>query len=254
MDSSGMKLDVAAEQSRSPVFLEAQIKDSLAYARAMLALYDVVKSDLRGQQKDHSAYQEWVQQRYLEELSGYQTDKLARVPGLMKQRDELKQQSQELQKQASALETVAGRDKFHTQKYAYFKWLYTQNREAWIVLDPVVSVHPDCLIFEVFSVDESSYGRVTVPTNKLDIFGESVYGTTNIDYSKALADEISRIRSYRPAFIGIGQAGVGISTGAGEAIEKKIDLPPSWGARLFAGSVRLRVCLHGADIERVYRC
>ena len=61
----GMRLDVSTECSRPPVHLEALVKDSLAYARLMLALYDVVTGDLRNRPKDHSAYQKWVEQRYL---------------------------------------------------------------------------------------------------------------------------------------------------------------------------------------------
>ena len=56
----------------------------------------------------------------------------------------------------------------------------------WMILDPVVSVHPDATIFEVFSQDESSYGRVTVAADNLQTDGETVFGTTNVDFSAAL--------------------------------------------------------------------
>jgi hypothetical protein len=92
----------------------------------------------------------------------------------------------------------------------------------------VVSVHPDALIFEVFSQDESSYGRVTVPSDRLEVLGDVAYGTTNIDFSRTLAREMERVRNYRPAWLQIGAEGVTLATGAGEAVEKKIDLPPSW--------------------------
>ncbi|WP_204301607.1 hypothetical protein, partial [Stenotrophomonas maltophilia] len=75
-------------------------------------------------------------------------------------------------------------------------WLSKNDSAAWWILDPVVSVHPDAVVFEVFSQDESSYGRVTVPGDKLELFGETIFGTTNVDYSRALADEIRRVRTY----------------------------------------------------------
>jgi hypothetical protein len=225
----GMRLDVSTERSRPPVHLEAMVKDSLAYARLMLALYDVVTGDLRNRPKDdHSAYQAWVQQRYLEELGEEMRSRAAGLPALLERRAALAEQVRALQGQVTNLQKTAYGGKFHTRKYEYFGWLRKHDMEAWIVLDPVVSVHPDCLIFEVFSQDESSYGRVTVPTASLDIFGAPAYGTTNIDYSRPLADEIRRIRSYRPAFLQIGAEGVSVATGAGEAVEKKIDLPPTW--------------------------
>ncbi len=228
MASDGMHLDVSAEQSRPPVHLDAMVKDSLAYARLMLALYEVVTSDLRNAPKDHTAYQEWVQQRYLEELGAELTERAATLPALMERRKEALADVNKRYKEVRDLENLASGGVYYQHKRRYFGWLLEHDREAWWVLDPVVSVHPDCLIFEVFSQDELSYGRVTVPTESLDIFGQAVYGTTNIDYSRPLADEIRRIRSYRPAFLQIGAEGVTVATSAGESVEKKIDLPPTW--------------------------
>ena len=228
MAADGMHLDVPSEQSRPGVHLEAMVKDSLAYARLMLTLYDVVTGDLRNAPKDHTAYQEWVQQRYLEELGEEQAAHAAKLPALTEQRKTAAAHVALLAKEAADLSNRVYGGVFYQHKRRYFSWLLDHDREAWYVLDPVVSVHPDSLIFEVFSQDESSYGRVTVPMTSLDIFGTAVYGTTNIDYSRPLADEIRRVRSYRPAFLQIGAEGVTLSTGAGESVEKKIDLPPTW--------------------------
>ena len=224
----GMRLNVSAERSRPPVHLDAMVKDSLAYSRLMLALYEVVTGDLRNAPKDHTAYQAWVQQRYVEELGAEMQERAANLPALLEARKDPAGRVSTLQKRAYELEQISGMGVFYNHRYQYYQWLRKHNMEAWIVLDPVVSVHPDCLMFEVFSQDESSYGRVTVPTEALDIFGTAQYGTTNIDYSRSLADEIRRVRSYRPAFLSIGAEGVSVATSAGESIEKKIDLPPTW--------------------------
>ena len=228
LTSDGMRLSVAAELSRPPVSLNALVRDSLAYARVMLALYSVVSGDQRSQQKDHSAYQEWVQQRYLEELGAEMAGRQRMLPALMERRDGIKERIAEARKIMLPLEQkLAGKD-FLLARGKYFQWLWTNCKEAWMVLDPVVSVHPDCVVFEVFSIDESSYGRVTVPMDRLDILSPTVYGTTNVDYSKSLADEIARVRDYRPAFLNVEAGGVTVGTGAGERMEKKIDLPPTW--------------------------
>ncbi len=228
MNPDGMRLNVSAEQSRPPVHLEAMVKDSLAYSRLMLALYEVVTGDLRNAPKDHTAYQNWVQQRYLEELDVELRERAANLPALMEARKDPAARVSALQKRSVELQAVSGMGVYWNHVRQYYDWLRKHDMDAWWVLDPVVSVHPDCLIFEVFSQDESSYGRVTVPTEALEVFGAAQYGTTNIDYSRALADEIRRVRSYRPAFLQIGAAGVSVATSAGESIEKKIDLPPTW--------------------------
>ena len=227
-DNGGLRLLVSTELSRPGVALEAQVIDSLAYARVMLALYAVVSSDLRTKQKDHAAYQKWVQARYLEELNAKMGEKLSRLPGLTDRRIQLRSRISEIAKEARPLEASLETSVFYKARAAYYKWLWDNDRDAWMILDPVVSVHPDCVVFEVFSIDESSYGRVTVPMDKLDTFGETRFGTTNVDYSRALADEIRRVRSYRPAFLSVNSGGVAIATGAGEKLEKKIDLPPTW--------------------------
>ncbi len=228
LEPDGMHLDMPVEAARPGVHLEAMVNDSLAYARVMLALYEVVTGDLRSTPKNHSVYQTWVAERYLEEMGDEFRDRAARTPALTARRKEVAAKVGALSKAAHPLKDIAYGGVFYAQRRKYFKWLYKNDMDAWYVLDPVVSVHPDVVLFEVFSQDESSYGRVSVPMDRLETFGELRFGTTNIDYSRALADEIRRIRSYRPAFLQIGAEGVTVATGAGAAVEKKIDLPPTW--------------------------
>src|SRR5687768_16114721 len=66
--NEGLGFEMAAEASRPNVALQAVIRHSLSYARTMLALYEVVSSNAKFERKDTSAYQAWVQERYLEEL------------------------------------------------------------------------------------------------------------------------------------------------------------------------------------------
>src|ERR1044071_1740425 len=98
MAPDGLRLDVATELSRPRVALEAMVRDSLAYARLMLALYDVVSGDYRAKKKDHAAYQEWVQQRYLEELSVEMAAGMRKMPDLMRRRDALTARVTELRR------------------------------------------------------------------------------------------------------------------------------------------------------------
>jgi len=100
---------------------------------------------------------------------------------------------------------------------------------AFLVLDPVVTVHPDAVLFEVFSKDEGTYAALAIERSALDLDGEPACGTTNIDYSKALFDGVQRMRSYRDTALTIGQDAVEVAT-AGEAkvVEKTIQVPDTW--------------------------
>jgi hypothetical protein len=224
----GLTFSLSTEAHRPRVSLQAIIKNSRSYARVMLALHEVVSADLRFQEKDHTAYQEWVQARYLEELEATHGKRIRRAQAQLEEVARCKTQIAPLQKRERELYKLLDNAELWKAKSKYWKWLYDKNKALWMILDPVVSVHPDAVIFEVFSRDESSYARVTVPTEKLDTFGETIFGTTNVDFSPRLADEMKRVRDYRPAFLGVGGEGVSIATSAGAQFEKKIDLPPSW--------------------------
>lgn len=228
LEGDSFRLNVATEQSRPPVRLDATIKDGLSYARLMLTLYNVVTGDQRTPQKDRTAYMQWVQQRYLDELPEYMSKSMALLPGLQEERGKLKEQIKEVNKRVRELMNIKDSGEYWNARSKYYQYLYKYDRDLWIALDPVVSVHPDCVIFEAFSKDESSYGRVTVPMSGFSLRGQVDYGTTNIDFSPDLAREIGRIRTYRPTDLQVGADKVVLFTKAGGVVEKKIDLPPTW--------------------------
>lgn len=111
----------------------------------------------------------------------------------------------------------------------YFDWLSRNDPNAWLILDPTITVHPDELIMEVFSKDEGSYARLGIDWSAFEMEGELQCGTTNIDYSKDLFSGVQRMRSYRNTRLSIGTEQVGVATeGAAEVLEKQINLPSSW--------------------------
>ena len=124
--------------------------------------------------------------------------------------------------------SMAGQSAAQAQ-HAYFEWLARNDPTAWLVLDPIVTVHPDRLLLEVFSKDEGAYAQLGVDWSAFDVAGTPSYGTTNIDYSKGLFDGVQRMRSYRPTRFTIGREAVSFATGdAKPTIEKTIQIPDSW--------------------------
>jgi len=87
---------------------------------------------------------------------------------------------------------------------AYFDWLSRNDPLAWLILDPVVSVHPDEVSFEVFSKDEGTYARLAVDWSAVELEAEPTFGTTNIDFSEDLFKGIQRMRSYRKTLLSVG--------------------------------------------------
>src|SRR3954447_5441959 len=45
---------------------------------------------------------------------------------------------------------------------AYFSWLLRNDPTAFVMLDPVITVHPDQVFFEVFSKDEGAYAKLGI--------------------------------------------------------------------------------------------
>ncbi len=218
-------LTLLTDQSRDAVFLKGRVRNGPAFSKAMLILGQIVKMTALVTEKDHSAYQEWVQGQYLKELDATKAKLLGELP-------DLREREAALMEAIEALEKEIGEaaKKLDTGKYLrrFYEWLYTNNRDAWIKLDPIVSVQDDATFFEAFSLDESVYGRVRLSHDAIEAADHVRPGTTNIDFGLPLEREFSRIRTYRPMELTVGSQSVQIDTDVGSAIEKKIDLPDSW--------------------------
>ena len=112
---------------------------------------------------------------------------------------------------------------------AYFSWLAQNDPLAFLILDPVITVHPDKLFLEVFSKDEGMYANLSVSMDSFECESAPSYGTTNIDFSPQLFGAIEQFRSYRETRLVIGQQAVAVETeGTDSVLEKKIKVPDSW--------------------------
>ena len=227
----------------SNVFLSTDIKlkPGVAFSKLMLVLGRIVRMRDAGVNKDHSAYQEWVQGEYFKELPSLMSSQLRQLPKLIKEREILTQQLEFYDQIIKKFNS----NNFPEQRRRFWSWLYTHNRDAWYVLDPIVSVQPDATFFEAFSLDESTYARVALPHEATT--GEKNFncGTTNIDFSTSLERELSRTRSYRPLHLTVGKNAVELDTGISNTIEKKIDLPETWTK----GLVEVQAALSLAPVE-----
>lgn len=213
-------ISFAPDTKREPTYFSAGLQESLAFREGISALHDVVVSDLRWQPKDRSAYLEWVagqEQRDVEALLASEASLATKIRTLQGELSELRRKHDERLRP------------FYKARDRYFRWLYKVNKDAWFVLDPVITVHPDEVFFECFSLDESSYGRLGASFEVFKDIHELSYGTTNVDYSDGLYQEFQKIRSYRDTRFEVDPSGFEVQTTDEEAMkEVKIDLPDSW--------------------------
>ncbi len=214
----------APDTLRPPTSFEGVLRrDSqahLVFREALSALHSVVVSDLRYRGRDQTAYKQW--------LADNEKSLLAQF---MQQAQTLKGQlsslTDELRQLRARKDSVLA--PFYLARRRYFDWLYTANRDAWFVLDPVITVHPERLLFEAFSQDESSYCAVSLPHDVFERTAGMACGTTNIDYSASLFEEFQKIRDYKATSFKIDPAGFTVATADDPAFhEEKIDLPDSW--------------------------
>lgn len=117
------------------------------------------------------------------------------------------------------------------------------------VLDPVVTVHADRLVFEAFSQDGSASAMLAIDRDLFETEGEVRAGTTNVDFTSWLWAALGEMRSSRETWLRVEAGGVEVRTaGAGGRYEAKVDLPDAWvrgflelqAAMAFPGT-RLRV-------------
>jgi hypothetical protein len=112
---------------------------------------------------------------------------------------------------------------------AYFSWLIRNDPLAFLILDPIISVHPDQVFFEVFSKDEGTYAKLSLDHSAFDLTDKPACGTTNIDFSPALFESIQQMRSYRQTRLTVGRDVVKVATATrGEVLEKQIRVPDTW--------------------------
>ncbi|MCI0702534.1 MAG: SWIM zinc finger domain-containing protein [Planctomycetia bacterium] len=117
---------------------------------------------------------------------------------------------------------------WHAQQ-AYFSWMLRNDPLAFCILDPVITVHPDQVMFEVFGKDESTYANLAFAREAFTEVGTTAHGSTNIDFSDALYASVQQMRGYRATKLAIGHEGVKTSVETRkEVLEKKIQVPDSW--------------------------
>ena len=238
-------LAFAPDTRRKPTYFEGRLSQRVPFREALSALHDVVASDFRFKPRDHSEYLQWrAEQEEIDwaQVAADQTRVRAQIESKRKELDQLRARSR-------------GRmSKFYRARQRYFDYLYKKDLDAWYVLDPVISVHPDEVSFECFSQDESSYGRVACSYEVFEQLGEKAYGTTNVDYSSALYNEFQKIREYKDTSLVVEPGGFDVKT-TGEAAyhEVKIDLPDTWvrgflqvSSAMTMGQVRFD--LHPTDV------
>ncbi len=205
---------------RQPTFFIGKLRKHISFREAISALHDVVVSDLRFTPKDKSEYKAWAAQQ--EEV--WLAEMMAGLGDVKERMNALRVELEALRKEKQRIITP-----FYTARRAYFDYLYKRDYDAWFVLDPVISVHPDELFFECFSRDESSYGKLGCDYNVFKNINEFECGTTNIDYSANLYHEFQKIREYKETAFTVDPSGFSVeTTGEEEYKEVKIDLPDSW--------------------------
>lgn len=218
--SNRTDLSFAPDTKREPTFFRGKLEQSLEFREAISALHDVVVSDLRWKPKDRTEYLAWRERQDEIDWAAVAAQQADVASKLEKVREELK---------VLRANEAKRMKEFYIARHGYFGYLYKKFRDAWFVLDPVITVHPDEVFFECFSQDESSYGRLSVNYEVFKEVGEFACGTTNIDYSAALYDEFQKIRTYKETTFEIDPTGFDVkTTGEEDYKEVKIDLPDTW--------------------------
>ncbi|BCE03820.1 SWIM zinc finger family protein [Marinicellulosiphila megalodicopiae] len=219
-DAKQTQMNFAPDTLRSPTYFVADLAQNILFREAMGALHDVVVADLRFQPKNREEYFQWLEQ----EESNYLAQSAIGKNENQLQLDAVGKELFALRKQQNNLLTP-----YYKAQNAYFKYLYKNDYNAWFVLDPVITVHPDQVFFECFSQDESSYGKLSCNLDVFKNITDFECGTTNIDYSAELYNEFQKIRDYKDTQFKIDPTGFDVQTQHEEKYnEQKIDLPDSW--------------------------
>ena len=218
--SNNTQMSFAPDIQRQPTYFIGELRQNINFREAISALHHVVVSDLRFKPKDREAYKQWRSQQDDLDWQLVAAQQQAVADKIKPLQEELTQLQRNINQR---------RQPYYTAQRKYYDYLYQKDRDAWFVLDPVITVHPDEVFFECFSQDESTYGRLGASYEVFQNINEFACGTTNIDYSAALYNEFQKIRSYKNTQFTIDPSGFEVETKHEESFkEVKIDLPDSW--------------------------
>ncbi len=221
-NSEQTSMSFAPDTLREPTFFVGKLDKKIPFREAISALHHVVVSDLRFKPKDKTEYKAWAEKQeqiwLAEYMESFQIEDVKAK--MLKVREELNESYKESNKILQP---------YYKARGEYFKYLYEKDKDAWFVLDPVITVHPDEVFFECFSQDESTYGKLSCSYNVFKEINEFECGTTNVDYSATLYNEFQKIRNYKETDFKIDPSGFEVQTTDEESYkEVKIDLPDTW--------------------------
>ncbi|KNY28175.1 hypothetical protein [Pseudobacteroides cellulosolvens] len=217
------------------------LKKPLIFRDAMLMLRQIVISDTRQKKKERTEFFTWLNEEIERQISTHEKYMSAGLKSdLQNKINDLQNYKESLNIKIDGLAKAQNQLKKEIDKYDvwsdYYKlerkfWQFIKARDInlWYVLDPVITVHPDQVSFEAFSLDESTYGCLSVNMDEFQLKQQPQLGTTNIDFSDKLAREMERFRTYTNVELSVNPGGFTIDSGVmPEYVEKKIDLPESW--------------------------
>ena len=236
-----------------------KLKHPLIFRDAMLMLREIVISDTSNKKKERIEFFEWLDteierrllkhEQYLpgvrENINNEMNELLSALEENNKDVAKLIDVKNNLKKDIDSLD--AWKDYYKIER-DFWKFIKDRDLDLWFVLDPVITVHPDKVTFEAFSVDESTYGCLSIDMEEFELLQKPTLGTTNIDFSAKLAKEIERFRTYNEVKLSVNPEGFTVDTGIiPEHMEKKIDLPETWIKGF--NQVSSAASLGGIDIE-----
>src|SRR5690606_7601594 len=141
VDSSPYRSNMtfSPDVTRGAVYFRGEIAESLIFREAISALHDAEVSELRWKPTDKTEYNGFAEERDAREWQN-----AARLRG------DVAKQITELQAELSGLQKASWRRMapFRLAQQRYFNYLWNKDRDAWYVLDPVITVHPDEVFFE----------------------------------------------------------------------------------------------------------
>lgn len=233
----GLSPDISRDEKVS--FL-GKLKHPLIFRDAMLTLRQIVVSDSRLKKKERVEFFQWldgeIERRiklYEENVPNIREDIKNQIDGVLGELEDKNAEIIKLIKVKDNLKKEIDKKDFWSEYYklerSFWKFIKERDLSLWYVLDPVITVHPDKVSFEAFSVDESIYGCLSIDMDEFELLQKPSLGTTNIDFSEKLAKEIERFRTYTDVSLSINPEGFSVDNEVlPEHMEKKIDLPESW--------------------------
>lgn len=186
-NKSVLSFTAAERQDDLPLF-DALITEPLLFREAFNVFHAVITHDINEQLVNRNNFDRWLRQNKVASELLKHRKRVSESEQLSSLKDQLRDHIKQHRRVLFSYQKA--------QKH-YLRYRYQKYLEQHLLIEPWVTVNPDVIFFEIFSLSQLLYCRLDLDSELFSDIKARQYGTSTIAYDPELDRNIEKIRNYR---------------------------------------------------------